>query len=69
MATPSPKNIEVEVALEELSKKLWKRTRRESIEGDICLTCGATATEFRDELSQKEYTISGMCQKCQDEWF
>ena len=25
--------------------------------------------EFRDELSIKEYNISGMCQKCQDEFF
>ncbi len=22
--------------------------------------------EFRDQLSRKEYTISGMCQSCQD---
>ena len=25
--------------------------------------------EFRDELSRKEYRISGLCQKCQDEIF
>jgi hypothetical protein len=25
--------------------------------------------EFRDELSRKEYVISGMCQKCQDKTF
>ena len=25
--------------------------------------------EFRDELSLKEYTISGLCQSCQDEFF
>ena len=24
---------------------------------------------FRDELSRKEFGISGMCQKCQDETF
>ena len=24
---------------------------------------------FRDALSRKEFTISGMCQKCQDETF
>ena len=25
--------------------------------------------EFRDELSRKEFGISGLCQKCQDEVF
>jgi hypothetical protein len=25
--------------------------------------------EFRDELSRKEFGISGLCQKCQDETF
>jgi hypothetical protein len=69
MATPSPKSLEAEVALEELCLRLWKRTRRESIENDICLVCGKPARFFRDVLAQKEYTISGMCQKCQDETF
>lgn len=26
-------------------------------------------TEFKDELSAKEYTISGLCQACQDDFF
>ena len=26
-------------------------------------------TEFKNELSKKEYKISGLCQKCQDETF
>jgi len=34
-----------------------------------CVTCSGEATEFRDALSQKEYTISAMCQTCQDEVF
>lgn len=25
--------------------------------------------EFRDDLSRKEYSISGLCQQCQDEMF
>ena len=25
--------------------------------------------EFRDEHSRREYKISGLCQKCQDEFF
>jgi len=25
--------------------------------------------DFRDELSRREYLISGLCQKCQDDFF
>jgi len=33
------------------------------------LGCGEPITEFRDALSEKEYSISGFCQKCQDAFF
>lgn len=38
----------------------------------ICPTCDKAfdpRSEFRDELSAKEFTISGMCQDCQDDVF
>lgn len=37
----------------------------------ICPVCGLVIDpgEFRDALSRKEYVISGMCQRCQDEVF
>jgi hypothetical protein len=43
-------------------------TRREQ---GLCPLCGLTVEpkSFRDELSRKEYRISGMCQKCQDDVF
>ena len=37
-----------------------------------CATCGKTIhpnAEFKDPLSAKEFTISGMCQACQDSVF
>jgi hypothetical protein len=34
-----------------------------------CPSCKGEAKEFKDELSKKEYSISGMCQKCQDKVF
>ena len=40
--------------------------RRASIKGDVCTSCGQAATIFRDGLSRREYTISGLCQACQD---
>lgn len=50
--------------------------RRESIQSNKCIPtpigCGREfdpATEFKDALSAKEFTISGMCQQCQDSFF
>lgn len=36
-----------------------------------CPTCRKKilSTEFKDELSVREFCISGMCQECQDEVF
>lgn len=36
-----------------------------------CSFCGIPIIEsdYRDELSKKEYSISGMCQRCQDKTF
>ena len=36
-----------------------------------CPFCGKDMTNatFRDEESKKEFDISGLCQKCQDEFF
>lgn len=31
--------------------------------------CGNVVGSFRDKLSEKEYTISGLCQNCQDKIF
>jgi hypothetical protein len=45
------------------------RARSLAIAGRSCVTCGKRADLFRDSLSVKEYHISGMCQKCQDEIF
>lgn len=37
-----------------------------------CPFCGKkinVETEFRDEVSKKEFGISGLCQECQDDFF
>jgi hypothetical protein len=43
----------------------------ENIQNCRCTDCGLPVTEksFRDALSIKEYEISGLCQRCQDEIF
>lgn len=63
MATPSQKHPDLENFLEKFTG------RTTAIKGDTCATCKGPASAFKDELSRKEYTISGMCQKCQDEIF
>jgi hypothetical protein len=57
------------VTLDNLSLRNLGRARSLAIAGRSCVTCGKRADIFRDSLSVKEYHISGMCQKCQDEVF
>lgn len=54
-------------AIEKFLSKAFDRTN--AIKSDVCVFCGKPATEFRDELSKREYAISGLCQRCQDEIF
>jgi len=43
----------------------------EQVTNHECVTCDNQITDdgFRDEISVKEYGISGMCQQCQDSVF
>ena len=50
-------------------KNLFGKDRREMIENDLCMMCNNSAFTFRDELSRREYSISGLCQTCQDKAF
>ena len=69
MGEPTKKSAEMESFLDELSQQAFGRLRTESIKSDVCSFCGGDAAEFKDALSEKEYAISGFCQKCQDETF
>ena len=60
---------ELETFKEETAFRLFGRSRSLAIAGNGCVKCGETATDFRDELSRKEYGISGLCQPCQDSIF
>jgi len=64
MAEPSRKSPEMTKLLDRLTDRSY------SIGADRCVEppygCGRSATEFRDAVSKKEYTISGLCQYCQD---
>ena len=34
-----------------------------------CCKCGGDASVFKDELSKREYKLTGWCQTCQDDFF
>lgn len=38
-------------------------------EEGCCVSCKNKVSEFKDELSLKEFAISGLCQTCQDAVF
>lgn len=44
---------------------------RNRIEEGLCPMCSKTIKEqeFRDIINKEEYSISGMCQECQDNTF
>ena len=66
---PSPKSTQMERNLNYMFKRLFKKTRVEAINEGVCIICGELANNFKDKLSEKEYGISAMCQKCQDKTF
>jgi hypothetical protein len=64
----SRKSPEMESILNKLANECFGRSRT----GKKCVTCGSTAVkaeDFRDDISRKEYSISMMCQCCQDQFF
>lgn len=60
------KSPEMGQTLDAISKHIFGRSRLDCFEAKTCVTCGYPARKFRDEKSAREYTISGMCQPCQD---
>ncbi len=64
------KPSEKDPALEAKLENIFGFNRRAYIQGNRCVPppigCGGAASEFRDECSRREFSISGLCQKCQD---
>ena len=57
--------------LNPIAKKMFPSAQSQVNEGR-CPICGNKINgpdDFKDELSIKEYSISGMCMKCQDSTF
>lgn len=68
MAIPSKKSPEMDATLDKFVRSVFSNAmgRQESIEANLCAVCKGEALVFTDDISKHEYTISGMCQKCQD---
>lgn len=58
------------INLDDFMKRCFPKEEERKSKGQ-CPFCGEDInyTEFRDDLSRKEFTISGLCQKCQDDTF
>ena len=67
MAEPTRKSEAIENLLTAINPS--GRSRQDSIRADVCAWCGRPAVKFKDALSRSEYSISGLCQKCQDKTF
>lgn len=52
--------------LNKFLSSLMGKNNIDAIEKDICIVCDKSAVEFKDEISRREFRISGMCQECQD---
>lgn len=62
MAEPFTHDPEVQ----EFIDKLVGQDKQAAIREDRCVLCGKPATHFSDEVSRREFSISGLCQGCQD---
>jgi len=63
-----PRSGEMQEVVDNLSMSLFGRKQT----GDACTACGSEwifPDNFIDDLSRKEFKISGLCQKCQDSVF
>ncbi len=66
MTEPAWKAKNIREALDDMTNFLYGRSVSDSIRADTCISCKQPAVEFTDEISRREFAISGLCQKCQD---
>lgn len=64
---PSKKSPEMAKFLEEAFSRTTAITSNKCIPAPV--GCGKEINGFKDDMSRHEYTISGLCQECQDSVF
>ena len=50
---------EMDTMKEEMAQDLYGRSRAVALAGEQCVKCGAFDLEWRDDISCREYAISG----------
>ncbi len=63
------RNPNLQNFLDNFQTKTFGITTEQAQAKGVCPVCGKPITGFKDEISQKEYAITGYCQDCQDEVF
>ena len=58
--------IKLDQFKEDMEMQMFGRSRTVAMHNGQCVKCGEFNLEFKDEISRKEYGISGLCQCCQD---
>lgn len=54
---------------DDMALNIFGRSRTLAIAGKACVSCGKPADTFRDDISRREFNITGFCQRCQDSFF
>ena len=54
---------------DEIGLMIFGRSYSLALATHQCIRCGKPADNFKNELSVKEYLISALCQKCQNQVF
>ena len=65
MTEPTSKAPLIDLMLSNLAGK----SREIQLASELCMLCNGNANTFRDDISKREYAISGMCQVGQDQVF
>ena len=60
---------DMQKSVDSLSESMFGLSIADARAQGICVVCKSPAVAFRNALSEKEYSISGMCQRCQDSVF
>lgn len=63
------KTPEMNRVLDGLTKSFFGRSRSDALAAGKCVTCDGDAMTFKDQLSSREYRISGLRQACQNKVF
>jgi len=61
--------VERNPALTALLDDVLETNTKEDIANGICVFCGGDAHNFKDQKSEDEFQLSGLCQICQDDVF